>query len=391
MPKGKTVFAQIMEVVPDYELNKCIDRYNGDKGAKKYTCRDQFKVMSFAQLTGRTSLRIIEATLKVFGPKLYHSGMKQMGKSTISEMNEKKAWQIYRDYAMVLVSKAQRLYKTDKFRLDIEEMVYAFDSSTIILCLQLCPWAKYKDGNGGIKMHTMLDLRGSIPTFIWLSEAAVSDINAMDIMPVESGAIYLIDKGYVDFWRLFNRIDRQGAFFVTRAKDNMKYQVCKSCDVDKNTGIVSDEHIRLTGPNAKDDYPDLMRLVVYEDFSTGNVYRFLTNDFLHEAITIAELYRERWQVELFFKWIKQHLRIKSFFGTSQNAVFTQIWIAVCDYLLLLIARKVYNIEQELYIFSQAIGLVLLEQIPLTELFSKIDMTDTGNRDMRQLSLFDSFA
>ena len=171
----------------------------------------------------------------------------------------------------------------------------------------------------------------------------------------------------------------------------MKYQVCKSCDVDKNTGVVSDEYIRLTGQNAKYDYPDLMRLVVYEDFSTGNVYRFLTNDFLHEAITIAELYRERWQVELFFKWIKQHLRIKSFFGTSQNAVFTQIWIAVCDYLLLLIARKVYNIEQELYIFSQAIGLVLLEQIPLTELFCKIDMPDTGNRDMRQLSLFNSFA
>lgn len=387
MSKGKTVFAQIMDIIPDYELKRCIDKYNGDKGTKKFTCRDQFKVMSFAQLTGRTSLRIIEATLKAFGSKLYHSGMKQMGKSTLSEMNEKKTWLIYHDFAIVLITKAQRLYKTDNFRLNLDEMVYAFDSSTITLCLQLCPWAKYKDSKGGIKMHTMLDLRGSIPTFIWLSEAAVNDVNALDIMPVESGAIYLMDKGYVDYWRLFNRIDRQGAFFVTRAKDNMKYHVETSNIVDKSTGVVSDEYIHLTGTIVAKDYPDMMRLVIYEDFSTGNVYRFLTNDFEHEAITIAELYRERWQVELFFKWIKQHLRIKSFFGTNQNAIFTQIWIAVCDYLLLLIARKVYHIEQDLYIFSQAIGLVLFEQIPLPELFKQVDTTGLTSENPCQLSLF----
>ena len=387
MPKGKTVFAQIMDVIPDYELKRCIDKYNGDKGTKKFTCRDQFKVMSFAQLTGRASLRIIEATLKAFGPKLYHSGMKQMGKSTISEMNEKKPWLIYHEFAIILIARARKLYKTDYFRLGLDEMVYAFDSSTITLCLQLCPWAKYKDEKGGIKMHTMLDLRGSIPTFIWLSEAAVNDVNALDVMPIEAGAIYLMDKGYVDYWRLYNRIDRQGAFFVTRAKGNMKYRVEASYSVDNNTGVISDEHIRLTGAIVAKDYPDMMRLVIYEDFSTGNVYRFLTNDFDHEAITIAELYRERWQVELFFKWIKQHLRIKSFFGTNQNAVFTQIWIAVCDYLLLIIARKVYHVDQDLYIFSQAIGLVLFEQIPLPELFNQVDTTELESGDPRQLSLF----
>ena len=216
-------------------------------------------------------------------------------------------------------------------------------------------------------------------------------MNGLDVLPVEAGAYYLMDKGYVDFWRLYNLFHLRQAYFVTRAKDNMRFEVKEEREVDMHAGLISDQSIRLTGQLVSKDYPEMMRMVVYEDFATNNVYRFLTNNFTIDALTVAELYRERWQIELFFKWIKQHLRIKSFFGISQNAVFTQIWIAVCDYLLLLIARKVYNIEQELYIFSQAIGLVLLEQISLTELFCKIDMTDTGDRDMRQLSLFDGFA
>lgn len=372
MPTGKTVFSQLMDLVPDYELGKCIDKYQGDYRAKKFTCRDQFKVMSFAQFTGSSSLRVIEATLTALSPKLYHTGLKLMHKSTLAEFNENKDWQIYRDFAQVLVVWAQRLYRGDYFRLGLDEMVFAFDSSIIELCLKLCPWAKFHHGRGAFKMHTLLDLRGSIPTFIWMSEGKVNDMNGLDVLPVEAGAYYLMDKGYVDFWRLYNYFHIRQAYFVTRAKDNMRFEVIEERDVDMHAGLISDQSIRLTGPIVSKDYPDVMRMVVYEDFDTNNVYRFLTNDFTLEAITIAELYRERWQIELFFKWIKQHLHVKSFFGTTQNAVFTQIWIAVCDYLLLAIAKKVYHIEQNLYIFSQAVGLVLFERIPLSELFKQID-------------------
>ena len=363
MPTGKTVFSQLMDLVPDYELGKCIDKYQGDYRAKKFTCRDQFKVMSFAQLTGSSSLRVIEATLTAFSPKLYHTGLKLMHKSTLAEFNENKDWQIYRDFAQVLVAWAQRLYRGDYFRLGLDEMVYAFDSSTIELCLKLCPWAKFHHGKGAFKMHTLLDLRDSIPTFIWMSEGKVNDMNGLDVLPVEAGAYYLMDKGYVDFWRLYNYFHIRQAYYVTRAKDNMRFEVIEEREVDMQAGLISDQSIRLTGPIVSKDYPDVLRMVVYEDYNTNNVYRFLTNDFNLEAITIAELYRERWQIELFFKWIKQHLHVKSFFGTTQNAVFTQIWIAVCDYLLLAIAKKVYHIEQNLYIFSQAVGLVLFERIP----------------------------
>ena len=370
MPDGKTIFAQLLDVVPDYELKKCIDRYNGDKGCKKYNCRDQFKVMSFAQLTSRRSLRVTEATLHMLAPKLYHSGLKVMGKSTIAEMNESKPWLIYRDYAMFLVERARELCRDDRYRLDLDNMVYAFDSSTIHLCLSLCPWAKSHGDAGGVKLHTLLEVKSRIPTFVWLSEASINDVNGIDVMPVDAGSIYLMDKGYVDFWRLYNRIHLQGAFFVTRAKDNMVYEVVVSRPVDKTTGLISDEDIKLTGKMPSQDYPDRLRLVTYEDFATGNVYQFLTNLRTVDALTIAELYRERWHVELFFKWIKQHLRIKTFFGTSENAVFTQIWIAVCDYLLLLICHKNYHIEQDLYILSEAIGPVLFDEIPMSELFKQ---------------------
>ena len=273
---------------------------------------------------------------------------------------------------MVLIVWAQKLYKEDYFRLGLDEMVYAFDSSTIELCLKLCPWAEYKENSGAMKMHTLLNLRGSIPMFIWMTEGKVNDMNGLDVLPVEAGAYYLLDKGYVDFWRLYKYFQLRQAYFVTRAKDNMRFEVVGDREVDMHAGLISDQSIRLTGPLVSKDYPEMMRMVVYEDFATNNVYRFLTNNFLIDALTVAELYRERWQIELFFKWIKQHLRIKSFFGTTRNAVFAQIWIAICDYLLLIIARKMFHIEQNLYIFSQAIGLVLFEKIPVSELFNRID-------------------
>ena len=343
--------------------------------------------MSFAQLTDRVSLRDIEATLTAFSSKLYHSGLKFIPKSTIAYLNKTKDWQIYRDFAMVLADWARRLYKDDYFRIGLDEPVYAFDSSTITLCLKLFPWARYKHSQGGVKMHTLLDLRGSIPTFIWLSEAKVNDMNGLDVIPVEAGAYYLMDKGYVDFWRLYNYFHLGKAYFVTRAKDNMVFEVVGERSVDMHTGLISDQDIKLTGKIVSKDYPEPMRMVVYEDFATNNVYRFLTNAFSVEALTVSELYRERWNVELFFKWIKQHLRIKAFFGTTENAVYAQIWIAVCDYLLLAIAKKMFHIDQNLYIFSQAIGLVLFETIPVSDLFKRVDNSKLEPGNDGQLMLF----
>ena len=387
MPIGKTVFAQLMSLLPEYEFKKCVDKCKGDSHSIDFTCRDQFMVMSFAQLTNRTGLRGIEAALTAFSSKLYHSGLKEMPKSTISYMNKTKNWQIYRDLAMVLIERAKKLYEGDYFRLGLDEMVYAFDSSTISLCLKLCPWAQFKQGKGGIKMHTLLDLRGSIPTFIWLSEAKVNDMNGLDVIPIEPGAYYLMDKGYVDFWRLYNYFQLAKAHYVTRAKDNMAFEVVTEREVDKQTGLISDQSIRLTGKLVSKDYPDAIRMVVYEDYATNNVYRFLTNAFGIDALTVAELYRERWTIELFFKWIKQHLRIKAFFGTTENAVYTQIWVAVCDYLLLIIAKKIFHIEQNLYIFSQAIGLVLFETMPVSELFNRIEKSKLEPENDGQLWLF----
>ena len=324
MNQGKTVFAQIMSLIPRYEFDKCVKRYNGNRHAIGFKCRDQFLVMSFAQFTDQVSLRSIDATLVALSSKLYSSGIKYIQRSTLAHIYETKDWRIYHDFGQILIAWARELYQNEPSRLDVDGIVYAFDSSTIKLCLQLCPWARLHHDKGGVKMHTLLDLRGSIPTFIYLTEAAVHDSKAMSLIPVEPGSYYLMDKGYVDFKQLFNHFHRQQAFFVTRAKDNMKYEVLEERPVDKQTGVISDAIIRLTGPLTSKWYPDTLRMVVYEDYATGNVYRFLTNDFTHSYLTIAELYRERWQVECFFKWIKQRLHIKSFYGTSQNAVFSQV-------------------------------------------------------------------
>lgn len=389
MNQGKTVFAQIMSLIPRYEFDKCVKRYNGNRHAIEFKCRDQFMVMSFAQFTGQDSLRSIDATLVALSFKLYSSGIKYIQRSTLAHINGTKDWRIYHDFGQILIAQARYLYRHEPSRLDVDGIVYAFDSSTMKLCLQLCPWARLHHDKGGVKMHTLLDLRGTIPTFIYLTEAAVHDSKAMSLVPVEPGNYYLMDKGYVDFKQLFLHFHRQRAFFVTRAKDNMKYEVVEEYPVDKSTGVVSDSTIRLTGLKTSRWYPDTLRMVVYEDYATGNVYRFLTNDFTHSYLTIAELYRERWQVECFFKWIKQHLNIKAFYGTSQNAVYSQIWIAICDYLLLAIARKMFHIDQELYILSSVVGKVLFERKPLGELFIK-PKRPMNDSDSDQLNLWGNF-
>lgn len=372
MAKGSTVFAQIMSLIPRRQFNNCVARYNGDyHRIRNFSCYDQSLVMSMAQYANKNSLRDIEASLTAISHKLYHSGISYaVPRNTLAKANELRDWHIYADLGQVLINKVRPLYSDDPFRLDLDNAVYAFDSSTLSLCLKLCPWAKFRKTKAGIKMHTQLDMRGNIPVFIHLTDASVHDVRALDELCVEMGAIYLLDKGYVNFFRLFNRIHKNGAFFVTRAKDNMQYEVIQSRPVDKTTGVIADEIIKLTTYKSSKAYTEELRMVTYEDFATGIVYRFLTNHMGYEALTIAELYRERWNVELFFKWIKQHLHIKSFYGTSENAVYTQIWIEVCSFLLIALAKKKWNLDQSLYTISQTIGFVLFEEIPLNQLFNK---------------------
>ena len=390
MNKGKSIFAQLMSIFPEYMFRQCVARYNGDRHLIKFSCRAQFMVMSFAQLTSQQSLRTNEAALTAFESKLYHAGLSLIPRSTLGEMNEKKDWRIYHDLAQHLIKKARKLYDRDYYRLGIDEMVYAFDSSTIELCLKLCPWADFHHDKGAVKMHTLLNLRGSIPTFIHLTDGRVHDSKAMDELPIEAFAYYLMDKGYVDFKRLYRLFHRQHAFFVTRAKRNMKYEMVEERPVDKTAGLISDQDIILTGPRTSTYYPERIRMVVYEDYATDNVYTFITNNFSLPALTIAELYRERWYVETFFKFIKGQLHIKSFYGTSRNAVYTQIWIAVCDYLLLVIAKKVFHIDCELYILAQSIGLVLFEKEPINEIFKR-NKNNIKIENDGQLSLWPNFS
>jgi len=389
MHTGKTVFAQLMMFMPEYEFQKCVDHYNGDYRIRTFPCREHFLVMSFAQLTGRESLRDIENCMTAFSNKLYHSGIKHpISKSTLADANEKRDWHIYADFAQVLIKKARPLYFNDKeFRLDLDNMVYVFDSTTIDLCLSLYPWAKFHHQKGAVKMHTLLDLRGSIPIFIDITEGAVHDINSLDMMPVEPGSYYIMDKGYIDFHRLYTLIHQSRAFYVTRAKDNIKYEAISSSEVDKTAGIISDQLVRLTGYYSSKHYPEEFRLVVYEDYATNIVYTFMTNDLDLPALTIAELYRERWKIETFFKWIKQHLHIKAFYGTSPNAVYCQIWIAISTYLLIAIAKKKLDLAISLYTFAQTMGLTLFEKTPIKELFTNNNFINMS--DENQLSLWNS--
>jgi transposase len=389
MNQVKTVFSQLMSFLPEYEFNKCVDRYKGDYKVKTFTCREHFYVMSFAQLTFRESLRDIQACLTALSGKLYHSGIKQpVPKSTLAEANENRDWRIYADFAQVLIREARRLYKTDnEFVLDIDNMAYALDSSTIDLCLNLFPWAKFRKAKGAIKMHTLLDLRGSIPTFIEITDGLCHDVNILDILEIEPGAIYVMDMGYIDYERLYN-INRNQGYFVTRAKSNMASKRLYSRPVDKTTGLRCDQSVRLTGFYSKKQYPELFRRVKYFDQESGKTYVFLSNNFKLDALLIAQLYKERWKVELFFKWIKQHLRIKSFYGTSRNAVFCQIWIAICIYLLVAIVKKKLKVDYKLYSLLQIFSLSLFEKTPINELFTNLNYKTTGLDNPNQLNLFE---
>lgn len=300
MRTKKTIFSQIMSLVSRYEFQKCVDRYKGDWHAKTLTCLDQFKIMSFAQFTDRSSLRDIEMTLEFCGKGLYHAGLRTVPKSTLAEANEKRNWMIYRDFAKVLIKWAKELYRDDYFRLGLNEMVYALDSTSIRICLELSPWAEFHHGEGCVKMHTLIDLRGSIPSYIVMTNGLVHDSKVMPMIPVEEHAFYLMDKGYIFFKQLYECFHLKHAYFVTRAKDNMLYNIIEEYEVDKSTGLISDQLIRLTGLKPSVQYPEPLRMVVYEDYVTNNVYRFLTNNLTIDSLTVAELYRERWSVELFF-------------------------------------------------------------------------------------------
>jgi len=387
---GKIVFAQLMKFMPEYEFQKCVDEYKGDYRVRKFTCREHFLVMSFAQLTGRESLRDIENCLTAFSGKLYHSGISQpVSKSTLADANEKRDWRIYADFAQILIKQARPLYIEDNdFRVDLDKLVYAFDSTTIDLCLSLYPWAKFHHEKGAVKMHTLLDLRGSIPVFIDITEGSVHDVNSLDKLPIEPGSYYMMDKGYIDFHRLYTLFHQARAFFVTRAKDNLRCEVISEAEVDKEAGLISDKIVRLTTYKSAKSYPEEIRLVVYEDYANNTVYTFMTNDFNLPALSIAELYRERWKVESFFKWIKQHLHIKAFYGTSPNAVHCQIWIAVSTYLLIAIAKKKHDLAISLYTFAQTLGLTLFEKPPIKELFNNNNLIKNLS-DENQLSLWDS--
>lgn len=387
MNYGKTVFSQIMDFLPMYEFQKCVDRYNGNYKIKSFTCMDQFLCMAFAQLTYRESLRDIEACLRATQNKLYHMGIRgKISRNTLANANQVRDWRIYADFAQVLIKTARRLYADDDFGLQLEQTVYALDATTIDLCLSLFPWAKFRKRKGAVKLHTLLDMRGSIPATVIITHGKVHDVNILDSLFIEAGAIYIMDRGYLDFARLYN-IQQSSAFFITRAKSNFEFKRLYSQPVDKTTGILCDQIIALNGFYAKKDYPDKLRRIRYYDADNNKTLVFLTNNFTLPALTIAELYRCRWQVELFFKWIKQHLRIKAFYGTSENAVKTQVWIAIAVYVLVAIIKKRLELEQSLYTILQILSITLFEKTLLSQAFAKNNYIKECDDDYNQLYLF----
>ena len=385
---GKTIFAQIMEFIPEYEFNKCVKRYNGYYKIKSFTCRNQFYTMAFAQLTYRESLRDIETCLRAFRSKLYHIGIRgTVSRNTLANANKQRDWRIYADFALVLIHTARELYKNEDFGVQLKDIVYALDSTTIDLCLNLFPWAQFRKHKAAIKMHTLLDLRGNIPTVIWITSGKVHDVNILDLLIIEPGAYYIVDRGYLDFSRLY-KIHKSQAFFITRTKRNTKLRRLYSHTVDKSSSILSDQTVVLTGFYSSEDYPDKLRRIRYYDKETKKHLTFLTNNFTLPATTIANLFRCRWQIELFFKWIKQHLRIKSFYGTSENAVKTQIWIAVSIYVLIAIIKKKLKIELSLYTILQILSVTLFEKSPILQVLSDNKYIFDKEQNCNQLNLFD---
>jgi hypothetical protein len=386
MYTGKLVFAQLMELAPWHTFRRLVSKYNGDFNARTFRCRDQFLCMAFAQLTYRQSLRDITGCLQAQPSKLYHMGLRgNVTRSNLADANERRDWRIYAEFAQSLIGTARGLYADDDLGLDLDGTVYALDSTTISLCLSLFPWADFRETKAAIKIHTLLDLRGAIPAFMLVSDGLLHDVNILDLLGPEPGSFYVMDRAYVDFERLFT-INQVGAFFVTRAKKPLKFKRITSQPVDKSLGLICDQEIALTGFYSRKGYPRSLRRVRLKDPETGKTLVFLTNHFEVTAKTVCDLYRSRWQVELFFKWIKQHLRINQFFGRSENAVKCQIWIAVATYLLVAIARKRLQVPISLHSMLQILSVTPFENISLNQLLTDIGPDEDGRDDDNQLKL-----
>jgi len=385
---GKTIFAQLIDFLPAYEFQKCVRRYNGHYKVKHFSCWNQFLCMAFAQFTYRESLRDIEACLRSAQRKLYHMGFRgNVSRNTLAHANQVRDWRIYADFAQILISQARRLYTNDSFGVELNQTAYALDSTTIDLCLSLFPWAKFRAHKGAVKLHTLLDLRGSIPSLVIITHGKVHDIRIFDQLIFEPGAFYIIDRGYLDFERLY-AIHQASAFYVIRAKSNFRFRRLYSRAVDKSTGVQSDQIIVLEGFYSHKAYPDKLRRIRYFDTDQNKRLIFLTNNFILPALTIAELFRCRWQIELFFKWIKQHLRIKAFYGTTENAVKTQIWIAITVYVMVAIVKKQLKLDLSLYTILQILSVTLFEKTPILEALSTIQPEELENLSSNQLTLFD---
>lgn len=388
MNSGKMVFSQIVEFLPLYEFNKCVKKYNGNKKVKSFTCLDQYLCMTFAQLTYRESLRDIESCLRSFNKKLYHAGIRgKVSRATLADANNTRDWRIYAEFSQVLIHQARHLYRKDDFGLELEQIVYALDSTTIEICLSLFPWAQYGQTQAAVKVHTLLDLRGPIPSFVEITDMKTHDVRILDVLIPEPGSFYILDRGYFDFKRLY-ALHQALSFFVIRSKMNYyKSRRVYSHPVDKSTGLRCDQTIILTGKDSSKFYPEKIRKVVFYDAEYNNRYEFLTNNFSLPALTIAQLYKERWKIELFFKWIKQHLKIKKFFGTSENAVKSQIWIAISVYVLIAIIKKQLNLKIDLYTILQILSLSLFEKIEVSRLLNDLELQTQNNDNFNQLQLF----
>ena len=387
MNLGKTLFAQLMDFLPWKTFHRIVDRHNGDRYVKSMTCAEQFRVMAFAQLTYRESLRDIEVCLSAQSAKLYHMGLRQeIKRSTLADANEARDWRIHAAFAEHLIALARKLYVDDSIGFELANTAYALDSTTIDLCLSVFPWAPFRTTKAAVKMHTLLDLRGNIPTFIHISDGKLHDVNVLDVLVPEAGAIYVMDRGYVDFERL-HAMHQASAFFVTRAKSNTRLRRVYSAQVDRDTGIICDQTVALVGYYSRRDYPVHLRRIRFKDPESGKTLVFLTNNFALPAQTICALYKARWQVELFFKWIKQHLRIKKFYGTSENAVKSQIWIAVSVYVLVAIVKKRLNLDASLYTLLQIFSLTLFEKMPIQQAIAGNAPFQKQNETNNQLNLF----
>ena len=388
MYSGQIVFSQLMELLSRHEFNTCVRRYDGEYGVRGFSCRDQFLCMAYARLTFRESLRDIETCLRSHRPKLYHAGFRgRIARSTLADANRSRDWRIYADFAQVLIDRARRLYAADDFGLTLEQTVYALDSTTIDLCLSLFPWAPFRRRKAAVKLHTLIDLRGNIPTFVHVSSGKRHDVTVLDELPIEAGAFYVMDRGYLDFGRL-NRLHRRSAFFITRSKRNLDAARRRSRKVDKTTGLRCDQTIALQGPLVSKKYPEPLRRISYVDPERGRRLVFLTNNFDLPALTVAQLYRSRWQVELFFRWIKQHLRIKAFLGNTDNAVKTQVWIALSVYLLVAILKKEANSPLSMGEILQILSVNTFEKTAVFPLLCPKNDVEPENPQPNQLQLFD---